>query len=95
MKKTQEYEKDNPPSLLCNADGNPKPTVVWYKEDERMTDKSGEISEDKFTLRVESPDAKDKMKYRCLVWNKYGNISYEFVIYVPGNYMYLIVCLPL
>ena len=93
MKKTQKYEKDNPPSLVCNANGNPKPTVVWYKEDERMTGKSGEISADTFTLRVKSPDAKDKTKYTCFVSNKYGNISYEFVIEVPGNYMHLIVCL--
>ena len=87
MKAMQKFDKDNPPILVCKADGNPKPTVLWYKENERITNKSGEISANRFTLRVKSSNAKDKIKYRCLVSNKYGNISYEFVIDVPGNYI--------
>lgn len=87
MKAEQKYDKDNPPVLVCKAHGNPKPTVMWYKDDERVTGKSGVISTDRFTLRVKSPDAKYKSTYRCFVSNKYGNISYEFVIEVPGNYV--------
>ena len=83
----QEFDEEKPPVLVCKADGNPKPTVVWYKDDERVTSKSGEISADRFTFRVMSPDEKSKLTYRCFVSNKYGNLSYEFVIEVPGNYV--------
>ena len=84
----QKFDKEKPPILVCKADGNPKPTVVWYKDDEQVTSKSGEISADRFTLRVKSPDAKSKLTYSCFVSNKYGNLSYEFVIEVPGNYVF-------
>ena len=83
----QEFDKEKPPILVCKADGSPKPTVVWYKDDERVTSKSGETSADRFTFRVTSPDARSKLIYRCFVSNKYGNLSYDFVVEVSGNYI--------
>ena len=83
----QKFDKENPPILACKADGRPKPTVIWYKDDERFPGKSGVISADRFTLRVKSLGGKYKSTYSCFVWNKYGNISYDFVIKVAGNYV--------
>ena len=81
----QEFDEQKPPVLVCKADGNPKPTVVWYKDDERVTSKSGEISADRFTLTVKSPYARQNLTYSCFVSNKYGNLSYDFVVEVLGN----------
>lgn len=86
MKPEQKFKKDDSTNFVCKADGNPKPSVVWYKGDEKVTDMSGEISSDRFTFKVKSPDASKTSKYRCVVSNKYGNISFEFVLIIPGNY---------
>lgn len=85
MKAEQKYNKNSPPVLVCKADGNPKPSVVWYKGNEKVTDKSGEISSDRLTLKVKSPDALKTTIYRCLVKNRFGNISYHFVLTTSGK----------
>ena len=85
MKKEQEYKKDNPPIFVCKADGIPKPDVKWFKNDEPHQHKSGEITSHNFVLKVKSPDATGPIRYSCLVWNKFGNISYEFILTLPNG----------
>ena len=84
MKPKVTQKKENPAILVCKAGGNPKPTVLWYKGDENVTDNSGEISEDRFTLKVKSPDSATS-KYKCVVSNIYGSIIYEFELTTEGT----------
>ena len=83
--KIKRKEKDPPTILACKAGGNPTPTVVWYKNGEQASDNSGEVSPDRFTFKIKSPDD-GKTRYKCVVSNKYGNISFDFELEVERKY---------
>ena len=95
MKATIIFKSKNPPTLACKAGGYPKPTVVWYKNDELASYNSGEISADSFTFKIKSPDG-EPTAYKCVVTNKYGNISFTFKVTAEGKcllvcpYMYMV-----
>ncbi|XP_028414940.1 fibroblast growth factor receptor 2-like [Dendronephthya gigantea] len=82
-KREVEYDEQNKPTFSCKARGSPMPDVMWFKNDEIVQHKSGEISSKNFVYKVKSPDVGDPIKYKCLVWNKVGNISFEFTLKVP------------
>ena len=85
MKPKVTHKKENPAILVCKAGGNPKPTVLWYKGNERVTDNSGEISEDRFTLKVKYPNRSTSKYITCVVSNRYGSIRYEFELITEGT----------
>ncbi len=80
MRSIVKYRKGNPVIFVCKAGGNPRPKVLWYQDNKRLTD----ISEDRFTLKVKHPDSLIS-NYKCVVSNRYGSINYEFKLIIEGR----------
>lgn len=74
--------------LLCDASGNPPPTVVWYKDGKRLThvlQDPDPILPHQFTLTLPSVIPDDKGVYTCNVSNAFGYISKTYKVEVAGN----------
>ena len=63
-------------SLSCNATGNPKPTISWYKDDTKINagaDSRVSISEDDTQLTITNVSRNDDGQYTCVASNSLGN----------------------
>ena len=58
--------------LHCSADGNPSPTVQWYKNGQPFTAMSLKSSQDAYVPRSSSSDS---ALYECVGTNYAGNIK--------------------
>ncbi|PSN38782.1 hypothetical protein C0J52_18676, partial [Blattella germanica] len=60
--------------LHCKAAGLPRPTVVWYKDENSLVNDSRiRIEEDTMTIQFAKLD--DEGEYKCVVTNRYGRSS--------------------
>uniref|UniRef100_A0A3Q3IF92 Immunoglobulin superfamily, member 9b n=1 Tax=Monopterus albus TaxID=43700 RepID=A0A3Q3IF92_MONAL len=70
-------------TLSCGAHGNPRPTVVWHK-DERPIEKHEKIKVFNGTLSLTSVTRNISGVYRCHVSNSEGNLTHSMQLQVKG-----------
>ena len=87
--------RDNPATLSCQADGNPRPTITWYHDgrqvktmeddpySQKMLIEGGKL----FFLRVvHQKDKSDAGVYYCNATNRLGSaISNNATLKIAGN----------
>ncbi|XP_035041133.1 fibroblast growth factor receptor 1b [Hippoglossus stenolepis] len=68
----------------CQASGNPKPTLRWYKNGKefRKDQRIGgfKIRDNIWTLIMESVVPSDKGNYTCVVKNEYGSLEHTYLL---------------
>lgn len=69
--------------LTCGANGNPEPSIIWYK-DGRLFDETARPKSKvhKYTLTIKDATVEDKGDYQCLVTNNHGSINFTFIVEV-------------
>ena len=79
----------NSVKLDCSADGQPRPTVTWYKDGARFLEKKGGrrhyLRRGTFLLYMEDLVPTDTGKYTCNVSNVYGWINHTYYVDVHGK----------
>ncbi|XP_051922865.1 protein turtle homolog A isoform X2 [Hippocampus zosterae] len=70
-------------TLSCGAHGNPRPTVVWHK-DESPIEKHEKIKVHNGTLSLTSATRSISGVYKCHVSNSEGNLTHETQLQVKG-----------
>ncbi|XP_034728221.1 protein turtle homolog B-like [Etheostoma cragini] len=70
-------------TLSCGAHGNPRPTVVWHK-DERRIEKHEKIKVLNGTLSVAAVSRNFSGVYKCHVSNSEGNLTHSMQLQVKG-----------
>ena len=69
-----------PLNLTCNSNGNPLPTVTWYKGNKIAFDKEK-------TLVIEELDVSDRGYYKCVATNSEGTVeSGTFLVNISGQF---------
>ncbi|CAK8691082.1 unnamed protein product [Clavelina lepadiformis] len=64
--------------LTCNATGDPKPTIRWYRNGDELTDENPNIRiEDDGTLTIFVVTKRDNGKYVCEAENERGIVTIE------------------
>ncbi len=74
--------------IVCTANGRPKLTVIWYKDDKMlkyMLDSITPLTPSSFEVTFNSLKPKHGGKYKCQVSNKAGNITMKYTVKVKGN----------
>ncbi|XP_070539781.1 LOW QUALITY PROTEIN: fibroblast growth factor receptor-like 1 [Ptychodera flava] len=67
--------------LKCVATGHPRPTIIWKKDGERLTDSQlGEGRRAKWTLKLRNLRSSDSGKYTCIVFNTVGSINATYTL---------------
>ena len=79
----------NSVKLDCSADGNPRPTVKWYKNGKHFKESIGGnklyLSRWTTLLRLKDLVPSDAGSYMCNVSNSYGWISHTYKVDVHGK----------
>ncbi|XP_059360201.1 uncharacterized protein LOC132098094 isoform X1 [Carassius carassius] len=70
-------------TLLCDAHGNPKPTIIWRK-DGRDAEKQEEIQVFNETLSLSKVTRETAGIYKCHVSNSEGNLTHTTQLQVKG-----------
>lgn len=78
---------------LCSASGLPKPSLIWYKDNELFIIKKNRngsrqdivISDNNFTLRFNYLSEKDSGRYKCHAENRIDKADNEFELIVEGE----------
>ncbi|XP_031161504.1 protein turtle homolog A isoform X2 [Sander lucioperca] len=70
-------------TLSCGAHGNPRPTVVWHKDESRI-EKHEKIKVLNGTLSVASVTRNFSGVYKCHVSNSEGNLTHSMQLQVKG-----------
>jgi hypothetical protein len=78
-------------SLSCKAEGNPLPTVQWYKDDicidnnpqYQITYNNGDA-----LLNIEHTSTSLGGKYTCVATNRLGSDSTSSKLFVNGKYLH-------
>ncbi|XP_029296495.1 protein turtle homolog A [Cottoperca gobio] len=70
-------------TLSCGAHGNPRPTVVWHK-DESQIEKHEKIKVLNGTLSLASVERNISGVYKCHVSNSEGNLTHSMQLQVKG-----------
>ena len=73
-------------SLLCPANGHPRPTVTWFKNGSPIS--SNELNQyvtDQGSLVIRFATEDDAGTYTCMVSNKAGSSELEISLYVLGK----------
>lgn len=81
-------KEGGPCSLYCKAEGNPLPTVQWYKDEiciennpeYQITYNNGEA-----LLKIEYTNISHKGKYTCVATNRLGSDSTTSKLFVDGE----------
>ncbi|KAL6105644.1 fgfrl1 [Pungitius sinensis] len=69
--------------LKCAAGGNPRPDIVWLKDDRPLTEKEvGEGRQKKWTLSLKSLTPEHSGRYTCKVSNRAGEINATYKVEV-------------
>ena len=79
----------NSARMICDAEGNPTPKVIWYKNDKilrRIKGESSTISPYQYNIVIKSLIPVDSGIYTCNVSNKWGYINKTYTLDVTGNY---------
>lgn len=73
--------------LKCMASGNPRPEIVWLKDDRLLTEREvGEGRQKKWTLTLRNLTPEQSGKYTCRVSNQAGEINATYYIEVIREY---------
>ncbi|XP_033973711.1 protein turtle homolog A [Trematomus bernacchii] len=70
-------------TLSCGAHGNPRPTVVWHKDESRI-EKHEKIKVLNGTLSLASVERNVSGTYKCHVSNSEGNLTHFLQLQVKG-----------
>ena len=85
----------NSVKLDCSADGNPPPTVKWYKDGKLFTERKGGnklyLSQRTNILNLKDLVPSDTGSYMCNVSNSYGWINHTYKVDVHGKRKNLVV----
>ncbi|CAL8295798.1 unnamed protein product [Arctogadus glacialis] len=69
--------------LKCAASGNPRPDIVWLKEERRLTEREvGAGRQKKWTLSLRGLTAEQSGRYTCRVSNRAGEINATYKVEV-------------
>lgn len=69
--------------LKCTASGNPRPDIVWLKDDRPLTEQEvGEGREKKWTLSLKNLTPEHSGRYTCRVSNRAGEINATYKVEV-------------
>lgn len=71
--------------LKCPAEGNPKPTITWTKDDKPIIRNMGTVKNRQYAIVMEDLVTKDSGNYTCNVCNIHGCINYTIRMDVKGN----------
>ena len=73
--------------LKCMASGNPRPEIVWLKDDRPLTDQEvGEGRQKKWTLSLRNLTPENSGRYTCRVSNRAGEINATYKVEVIREY---------
>lgn len=73
--------------LKCSASGNPRPDIVWLKDDRPLTEQEvGEGRQRKWTLSLKNVVPEHSGKYTCRVSNRAGEINATYKVEVIREY---------
>ena len=71
--------------LDCSADGNPRPTVKWYKDGKLFKERKLYSSRRTTLLSLKDLVPSDTGSYMCNVSNSYGWINHTYKVDVHGK----------
>ncbi|XP_022080767.1 fibroblast growth factor receptor-like isoform X2 [Acanthaster planci] len=66
----------------CLLDGNPKPHIQWYDEDDHLLETVGRTTVKQTTLTISNLEGEDRGRYRCQGSNDFGVIEISFTLEV-------------
>lgn len=73
--------------LKCMASGNPRPDIVWLKDDRPLTEQEvGEGRQKKWTLSLRNLSPEQSGRYTCRVSNRAGEINATYKVEVIREY---------
>ena len=75
----------NSVKLDCSADGNPRPTVKWYKDGKLFKERKLHSSRWRTLLSLKDLVPSDTGSYMCNVSNSYGWINHTYKVDVHGK----------
>ena len=79
-------------TLFCPATGVPPPTIVWYKDDQLITQNTSRIFilDGAKILQIRTTDTTDTARYSCRAKNVAGEAEKYFDLNVLGSYSILL-----
>ncbi|KAK9688591.1 ADAM-TS Spacer 1 [Popillia japonica] len=75
-------------SILCNVEGYPKPTVLWYKDGSVLYPSSRIQITDIHRLIINNASESDSGEYRCAAWNDYSNATSTVPLLIQGRFIH-------
>ncbi|KAG8453363.1 hypothetical protein GDO86_000121 [Hymenochirus boettgeri] len=68
--------------LKCIASGNPRPDIIWLKDNKPLTSQEIGDKKKKWTLNLKSLKPENSGKYTCQVFNRVGQINATYKVEV-------------
>ncbi|CAC5408540.1 unnamed protein product [Mytilus coruscus] len=73
----------NDVKLTCGVNGNPKPSIKWYKDGRIFDDKKRSKTKlHRYSLIMKDAQVDDKGDYQCIVTNVHGSLNFTFYVTV-------------
>lgn len=75
---TVEVEEGKPARIECQISGQPKPTVEWFKDSEKVKESKrvkSESDDETFSLNFQETELDDEGDYKCVARNEFGSVS--------------------
>ena len=75
---TVEVEEGKPARIECQISGQPKPTVEWFKDSEKVKESKRirpESDNETFSLNFKETELDDEGDYKCVACNEFGSVS--------------------
>ena len=73
-----EVEEGKPARIECQISGQPKPTVEWFKDSEKVKESKrirAESDNETFSLNFKETELDDEGDYKCVACNEFGSVS--------------------
>lgn len=69
--------------MTCGTNGNPKPSIIWYKNGRLFDDKKRlQTKLHRYSLIMKEVTVEDKGDYQCIVTNVHGSLNFTFIVEV-------------